>query len=68
MHVTLMFQNGKYFRPYDSMMVITLSSQIRNMTEINISMDWIMKQSVTKFGSLEIDNGGNTVMGSDDNV
>ena len=35
------------------------------MIEVNIWKDWIMKQVVTKFGNLKIDNGRNTVMCSD---
>ena len=35
------------------------------MIEANIWKDWIMQQVVTKFGSLKIDSGGDTVMSSD---
>ena len=35
------------------------------MIEVNIWKDWIMKQVVTKFGILKIDDGGETVMCSD---
>ena len=35
------------------------------MSEVIIWKDWIMKQVVTKFDSLKIDNGGDTVMCSD---
>ena len=35
------------------------------MIEATIQEDWIMKQLVTKFGCLKIDNGGDAVMCSD---
>ena len=50
---------------YDRLLLTTLSFQIGNIIEVNIWKDWIMKQVVTKFGSLKIDNGGNTMMCSD---
>ena len=37
------------------------------MIEANIWKYWIMKQIVTKFGSLKIDNDGDTMMSSDAN-
>ena len=53
---------------YDPGMVITLSYQIENVIKVDIWMVWIMKQVMTKFGSLQIDNGGDIVMCTDDNV
>ena len=43
---------------------------MENMIEDNIGKDWIMNQVVTKFGSLRIDNGGDTVhvMCAKDNI
>ena len=52
----------------DCMMVITLSYQIAKLIEVNIWKDWTMWQVVTRFGSLKIDNGGDTMMGSDDDI
>ena len=53
---------------YDRMMLITLSYQIETLIKVNIWKDWIMNQVVTKFGSLKIDNGGDTAMCSDDDI
>ena len=50
---------------YDRMLLITLSYWIGNVIEINIWNHWIMKHVLIKFGSLKIDNGGDTMMCSD---
>ena len=39
-----------------------------NVIEVNIWMDWILQQVMTKFGWLKIDNGADTVMCSDEIV
>ena len=46
----------------DRMMVITLSFWIGDVVEVNIQREWIVKQIVTKFGCLKIDNGGDAVI------
>ena len=53
---------------YDSEMVITLSYQMGNVIEVAIWMGQIMKQLMTKFGSLKVDNGGDKVMYADDDA
>ena len=49
----------------DRKLVIAESYQIENMIDVNSWKCWIMKQVMTKFGSLKIDNGGDTMMSSD---
>ena len=51
----------------DRMMVMILSDQIRNMIEVDIQRDWILKQVVTKLGCPKIDNSGDTAISSHDN-
>ena len=46
-------------------MVTTVSHWIENMIEVDIKKCWIMKQVMTKFGSLKIDSGRDTMMSSD---
>ena len=47
------------------MMLVTLLYSIEHVIEVNIWNDWNMKQVVTKFGSVKINNGGDTMMSSD---
>ena len=46
-------------------MVITLSDWIGNVTEVNIWKNGIIRQILTKFGGLKIDNDGDTGMSFD---
>ena len=41
---------------------------MENMITADISRDWITSQDATKFGSLNIDNCGDTMMCFDDNI
>ena len=53
---------------YDRLMVRISSYLIGNVIKVNIQKDQIIQQVVTKFGILEVDNGGDTMTCSDDNV
>ena len=49
----------------DRKMVITSSYYIENMIEVNIWICCIMRQFMTKFGSLKFNNSGDTMINSD---
>ncbi len=49
-------------------MVIPLCCLIEKKIEVDILRDLIMKQVVTKFGCLKIDNCGDTMMYFNDNI
>ena len=50
----------------NSMLVITFSQHVVNMIEVDSWKCWIMKQVLTKCGSLKRDNSADTVMCFDD--
>ena len=49
-------------------MVIALCCLIEKMIKVDALRDLIMKQVVTKFGCLKIDNCGDAMMYSNDNI